>query len=152
MRDKALNASRCFTDMHDRNALREQHQALASVRGTARATGVSRNTVRRAVRPGGRDGYCRHSEVDDFTEAVADVLADYPHMAVADIAIVVDWRRSRRRLSDLVATLRPDYLGQPEVEAPQITEIRANPISNLGEIEIGRIDCEHSLGPPGASA
>lgn len=132
--------------MHNRNALREQHQALASMRGTARAAGVSRNTVRRAVRPGARDSYYRHSEIDDYTEAVADVLADYPHMTVADIAIIVDWRRSRRRLSDLVATLRPDYVGRPDVDAPQITEIRANPISNLGEIELGRIDCEHSLG------
>lgn len=138
--------------MHERSALREQHQALASVRGTARVAGVSRNTVRRAVRPGARDSYYRHSETDDYAEAVADVLADYPHMAVADIAIIVDWRRSRRRLSDLVADLRPDYVGRPDVDAPQITEIRANPISDLGEIQIGRIDCEHSLGSSGTSA
>ncbi|MGO3895364.1 hypothetical protein [Brevibacterium aurantiacum] len=138
--------------MHDRSRLRERHQALASVRGTARAAGVSRNTVRRAVRPGGRESYHRRSETDDYAEAVADVLADYPHMAVADIAIIVDWRRSRRRLSDLVADLRPDYLGQPEVDAPQITEIRANPISDLGELTIGRLDCEHALGPSGGPA
>ena len=138
--------------MHDRPALRETHDALASIRGTARASGVSRNTVRRAVRPGSRDGYHRHSEVDDFAEAVADVLADYPHMTVADIAIIVDWRRSRRRLSDLVARLRPDYLGDTEVTAPPITAIRANPITNLGEMKTGEVDCEHEYRPSGASA
>lgn len=135
--------------MHDRSRLREQHQALASVRGTARAAGVSRNTVRRAVRPGGRESYHRHSETDDYAEAVADVLADYPHMAVGDIAVIVDWRRSRRRLSDLVASLRPAYIDRPDVDAPQITEIRANPISDLGELTIGRLDCEDTLRPPG---
>ena len=138
--------------MHDRQHLRDTHNALASVRGTARVTGASRNAVRRAVRPGSADGYHRHSEIDDFAEAVADVLADYPHMTVADIAILVDWRRSRRRLSDLVARIRPAYIDRDDVEAPPITAITAKPITDLGEMTIGRVDLEHEHRPARAPA
>ncbi|WP_309132649.1 hypothetical protein [Brevibacterium sp.] len=138
--------------MHDRQALRETHTALASIRGTARAAGVSRNTVRRAVRAAGPDGYSRHSEIDDYAEAVADVLADYPHMTVADIGVIVDWKRSRRRLSDLVAKLRPAYIGQPDVEARPITSIRTGTLAQVGEMTIGRVGCEHTLGSSGGPA
>lgn len=138
--------------MHNRLDLREKHSALASIRGTARTAGVSRNTVRRAIRPDSPDRYSRHSEIDDYAEAVADVLADYPHMAVADIAIIVDWRLSRRRLSDLVQRLRPAYVGRPEVEAKPITQIRAAEISRLGSMTVGRIDCGDALGSSGDSS
>jgi hypothetical protein len=95
--------------MHDRPTIRLLHSDGAPIRGIVREMGASRNAVRRAVRPGARDSYYRHSVTEDAEPAVRDVLADYPDMVVADVAVLIDWRHSRRTLSDLVARLRPLY-------------------------------------------
>lgn len=126
--------------MHDRTIIRARYDETSTIRGVAREQGISRNTVRRAIRPGSPDRYRRHSELDDFAEAVRDVLADYPHMAVADIAVLVDWRRSRRRLSDLVADLRPEYLPQSQTRAVKITSIRRGALATVGTMKLGRLD------------
>lgn len=95
--------------MHDRPALRLLHGEGESIRGIAREKDASRNAVRRALRPGSRDQYYRPSVSESAEPAVRDVLADYPDMVVADVALLIDWRHSRRTLSDLVARLRPIY-------------------------------------------
>ncbi len=93
--------------MHDRPAIRRLRGGGSPIRGIARDLGASRNAVRRALRPGARDHYYRPSVADAAEPAVRDVLADYPDMVVADVALLIDWRHSRRTLSDLVARLRP---------------------------------------------
>lgn len=94
--------------MHDRPAIRRDRQDGESIRGIARERGASRNAVRRALAPGAHDRYYRPSVTEDAEPAVREVLADYPQMCVADIAVLIDWRHSRRTLSDLVAKLRPE--------------------------------------------
>ena len=68
-----------------------------------------------------------------------EVLADYPAMTVADIAVLVDWRRSRRHLSDLVARLRPQYVAELLVDAPSLGSIRAGQLLAVGAIEVGSV-------------
>lgn len=125
--------------MHDRRALRTALADVGTIRGTARTAGVSRNTVRRATRPGARDHYHRASPVDAVEPAVRDVLADYPAMAVADIAVLVDWRRSRRALSNLVARLRPEYLGRDALDVPSIDAIEAGKLLDLVELDVREV-------------
>ncbi|WP_460994423.1 hypothetical protein [Sinomonas soli] len=68
-----------------------------------------------------------------------DVLADFPEMVVADIAVIVDWRRSRRQLSDLVARLRPEYRETAtDVEARPIEGLSAGPVA-ASDIECGQL-------------
>lgn len=94
--------------MHDRPAIRRDRQEGESIRGIARERKASRNAVRRALAPGARDRYYRPSVTEDAEPAVCEVLADYPQMTVSDISVLIDWRHSRRTLSDLVARLRPE--------------------------------------------
>jgi hypothetical protein len=132
--------------MHDRPAFRLLHGDGASIRGIAREKKASRNAVRRALVPGSRDRYYRASVSDDAEPAVRDVLADYPQMVVADIAVLIDWRHSRRTLSDLVAKLRPQSVASwSAVETKPIGAIRAGILSTstircgtmtLGELKL----------------
>jgi DNA-binding NarL/FixJ family response regulator len=124
--------------MHDRAELRVRHLAGESIRGIARS-GPSRNAVRRALAPGARDRYHRRSTGEDFEEAVRDVLADYPHMAVVDVAVLIDWRRSRRTLSDLVARLRPEYASRSEVTARPLSTIRAGALAGVRRMSVGSV-------------
>lgn len=127
--------------MHDRDSIRRLiADDETTIRGLTRSQGISRNAIRRAIWPGSRDTYHRHSEIDDYAEAVTDVLADYPHMAVSDIAVLVDWRRSRRRLSDLVAQLRPQHLERTATPAMSITDITAPALASVGVIDARRLD------------
>lgn len=87
--------------------------------------------------PGSRDRYSRASELERFELAVREVLADFPHMAVADVAVVVDWRLSRRHLSNLVAALRPQYCDEPDVDAPLITALAVGELLEVGEMTVG---------------
>lgn len=93
--------------MHDRERIAELIAAGGTLKGTARAIGASRNAVRRAVRPGARRRYKRAELADEYGPAIRDVLADHPTLAVAQVAELVEWPASRRRLSDLVAEYRP---------------------------------------------
>jgi transposase len=105
--------------MHDRRAIREQRDAGGSIRGIARDVGASRNAVRRALAPGARDRYHRRSSTEDVELAVREVLADYPLLTVEEIGQLVEWRRSRRTLSNLVARLRPEYLERAQEDQPR---------------------------------
>lgn len=96
--------------MHDRDRIAELIAAGGTLQGTARAVGASRNAVRRAVRPGARRSYKRAELADKYGPAIRDVLADHPTLAVAQVAELIEWPASRRRLSDLVAEYRPAAL------------------------------------------
>jgi len=130
--------------MHDRHALREAHDRGESIRGISRSRDASRNAVRRALRPGARDSYYRPSAIEDAEPAVRDVLADYPQMSVADVALLIDWRKSRRQLSDLVARLRPRSVSEwPAVQARALDSIAvgrlaAKPLS-CGSMKLGEL-------------
>lgn len=127
--------------MLDRPAIRDQHTNGAAIRAIARTEGASRNAVRRALAPGARDRYYRRSCTEDAEPAVRDVLADYPHMAVVDIASLIDWKRSQRTLAGLVAALRPEYATAPGVRAKPLTTIRSGSLAAAGTMQIGRLTC-----------
>lgn len=115
--------------MHDRPAIRESRVSGESIRGIARERNASRNAVRRALAPGARDHYYRPTLAEDAEPAVREVLADYPQMVVADIAVLIDWRHSRRTLSDLVAKLRPESISS-------WSTVDARPV---GSIKVGKL-------------
>lgn len=129
--------------MHDRPHLRLLHGEGESIRGIARSQRASRNAVRRALAPGSRDRYHRASLAEAAEPAVRDVLADYPAMTVADIVLIIDWRHSRRALSDLVARLRPEYSSRSPIDAQPIEGIEAGILSiadiRCGTIQIGEM-------------
>jgi len=131
--------------MHDRPAIRALHGDGSPIRGIARDLGASRNAVRRALRPGARDSYYRPSVADAAEPAVRDVLADYPDMVVADVAVLIDWRHSRRTLSDLVARLRPVYRDtSPGLDARPLVGLRAGALAvqdiRCGTLTIGEVE------------
>lgn len=95
--------------MLDRQEIREAHAAPEPIRSIARRTGASRNAVRRAVRSE-HDRYHRASLSEQLEEGVREVLALYPRMTVADVAVLVDWPMSSRTLHAVVAKLRPAAL------------------------------------------
>lgn len=132
--------------VHDRPKFRLLRGDGESIRGIARSQGASRNAVRRALVPGARDHYHRSTLAEEAEPAVRDVLADYPAMSVADVAVMIDWRHSRRALSDVVAKLRPEYASRSPIEANALTSIMAGVLSTkqiqsgamqLGEVKIG---------------
>ncbi|QSZ53285.1 hypothetical protein RI444_15380 [Paenarthrobacter sp. AT5] len=131
--------------MHDRQAFREAREDGESIRSISRGHGASRNAVRRALRPGARYNYYRPSASEDAEPAVRDVLADYPQMSVADIALLIDWRKSRRQLSDLVARLRPQAASEwPSIQARPLHSITIGHLStkplDIGKMEIGELN------------
>lgn len=125
--------------MRDRVAIRAARSRGESIRSIARNAGVDRNTVRRAIAPNARTKYWRHSATAEATEAVRDVLSSYPFMAVKDIAALIDWRRSRRTLSNLVARLRPDYLGPSTFATLSPTELAGAKSLDLPAIAVGTL-------------
>lgn len=125
--------------MHDRPAIRAERAAGAAIRAIARGREASRNAVRRALTPGAADRYHRQGQTDRFELAVREVLADYPAMTVADIAVIVDWRLSRRHLSDLVARLRPQYVAELDVDAPSTGSITAGELLEVGVMQVGSV-------------
>jgi transposase len=130
--------------MHDRPTLRLLHGEGESIRRIAREQGASRNAVRRALAPGARDQYHRASASSEAEPSVRDVLADYPLMSVADIAVLIDWRHARRTLSDLVAKLRPEYAERcGDVEAMPMTSLSAGVMSiteiSYGTMQLGEV-------------
>lgn len=130
--------------MHDRPAIRQDRQDGETIRGIAREHGASRNAVRRALVPGARDHYYRPTLTDEAEPAVREVLADYPQMVVADIAVLIDWRHSRRTLSDLVAKLRPESISNwSTVDARPIGSIKVGALStsalSCGTMTLGEL-------------
>ena len=124
--------------MHDRHPIREARSGGSPIRAIARDLGVDRGTVRRAIAPGARSKYWRRSAVEDATEAVRDILADYSGMTVSNIAVLIDWRHSRRALSNLVAQLRPEYSRASPIEARSVCDLEHGRLT-AGTITVGTI-------------
>ena len=79
----------------------------------ARVMGVSKNTVKAALRSDGPPKYerpPRGSVVDEVESRVRELLAAVPTMPATVIAERIGWDRSIRVLRDRVAELRPVYL------------------------------------------
>ncbi len=79
----------------------------------ARVLGISRNTVKAALRSAGPPKYERKpagSVVDAVEPRVRELLQAYPRMPATVIAERIGWSRSIRVLSARVAELRPAYL------------------------------------------
>lgn len=134
--------------MHDRKPIREARAGGSPIRAIARELGVDRNTVRRAIVPGARGTYWRASATEAATEQVRDVLADYPNMAVRDVAVIIDWRHSRRALSNLVARLRPEYSTPSAIAARPSSTLQSGPLASrsvragtmtVGTMTVGRM-------------
>jgi transposase len=94
--------------------IRRLHRAEGlSVRVIARVCGVSRNTVRNALKAEGPPT-CRRRPGGSVVEAVEprirELLQTYPRMPATVIAERIGWQRSIRVLSGRVAELRPLYL------------------------------------------
>lgn len=117
--------------MRDRPKIIQLHLGGRGIREISRDHEISRNAVRRALAEDARMEYHRPSASEEFEPAVRDVLADYPHMSVPDIATMIDWRKSRRTLSDLVAKLRPEYLERAEAEAADGGNILARSLDSI---------------------
>jgi transposase len=94
--------------------IRRLHRAEGlSVRAIARVRGVSRNTVRNALKADGPPRYQRRpagSIVDTAEPRIRELLAAYPRMPSTVIAERIGWQNSIRVLSGRVAELRPLYL------------------------------------------
>lgn len=125
--------------MHDRPLIRSTRDAGGTVRGIAREIGASRGAVRRALAPGSRDRYWRPSLADEAEPAVRDVLADYPHLTVAEIGLLIDWRHSHRTLSTVVSRLRPEYIAR-SIDAANA----AYPAPTVGRLSLGTLTIGHA--------
>jgi transposase len=94
--------------------IRRLHRAEGlSIRAIARIRGVSRNTVRNALKAEGPPRYERRpagSIVDTAELRIRELLAAYPQMPATVIAERIGWQNSIRVLSGRVAELRPLYL------------------------------------------
>jgi transposase len=83
------------------------------IKTIARVMGISRNTVRAALRSDGPPRYqrgLRGSVVDEVEPRIRELLQAWPTMPATVIAERIGWDRSIRVLSDRVAELRPVYL------------------------------------------
>ena len=94
--------------------IRRLHRAEGlPIRAIARLRGVSRNTVRNALKAQGPPRYQRRragSIVDAVEPRIRELLAAYPRMPATVIAERIGWQNSIRVLSGRVAELRPLYL------------------------------------------
>ena len=83
------------------------------IKAIARVMGVSKNTVKAALRSDGPPKYerpPRGSVVDDVEPRIRELLQAVPTMPATVIAERIGWDRSIRVLRDRVAELRPVYL------------------------------------------
>jgi transposase len=94
--------------------IRRLHRAEGMpIKTIARVMGISRNTVRAALRSDGPPKYERTdpgSIVDVVEPRIRELLQAWPTMPATVIAERIGWDRSIRVLSDRVAELRPVYL------------------------------------------
>jgi transposase len=84
-----------------------------SISEIARVMGVSRNTVKAALRSDGAPKYQRQrtgSVVDPFEVRIRELMRAVPTMPATVIAERIGWPHSIRTLSNRVAQLRPLYL------------------------------------------
>ena len=94
--------------------IRRLHRAeQMPIKVIARVMGVSKNTVRAALRSAGPPRYerpPRGSVVDEVEPRIRELLRAFPTMPATVIAERIGWDRSVRVLRDRVAELRPVYL------------------------------------------
>jgi transposase len=94
--------------------IRRLHRAeQMPIKVIARVMGVSKNTVRAALRSAGPPRYerpARGSVVDEVEPRIRELLQAFPAMPATVIAERIGWDRSVRVLRDRVAELRPVYL------------------------------------------
>ena len=86
----------------------------------ARVMGISKNTVKVALRSDGPPQYerpLRGSLVDDVEPQIRELLQAWPTMPATVIAERIGWSHSIRILRDRVAELRPVYL-PPDPASP----------------------------------
>jgi transposase len=79
----------------------------------ARVMGISKNTVKVAVRSDGPPKYertARGSVIDEVEPRIRELLQAWPTMPATVIAERLGWERSIRVLSDRVSQLRPIYV------------------------------------------
>src|SRR3954466_15707 len=83
------------------------------IKAIGRVMGVSKNTVKAALRADGPPKYQRprqRSVVDEVEPRIRELLQAWPTMPATVIAERIGWDRSIRVLRDRVAELRPVYL------------------------------------------
>ncbi len=94
--------------------IRRLHRSEAMpIKVIARVMGVSKNTVKAALRSQGPPSYeriLRGSIVDAVEPRIRELLVAWPTMPATVVAERIGWTRSIRVLSDRVAELRPVYL------------------------------------------
>jgi len=94
--------------------VRRLHRAEGMpIKTIARVMGISKNTVKAALRSDGPPKYERTvsgSIVDDVEPRLRELLKAWPTMPATVIAERIGWERSIRVLSERVADLRPVYL------------------------------------------
>jgi transposase len=101
-------------NLEDWAEVRRLHRAEGvPIKELARRFGLSRNTVRsalRATQPPGRERGRRGSAVDVFEPAIRSLLAQWPGMPAPVIAERIGWTRSLTVLKDRVRELRPLFV------------------------------------------
>jgi transposase len=116
-------------NVEDWAEIRRLHRAeRVSISEIARVMGVSRNTVKAALRSDGAPKYERQPAVllaDGFESKIRELLRASPVMPATVIAERIGWPHSMRTLSGRVAQLRPFYLppdpaGRTQYQAGEI--------------------------------
>lgn len=112
-------------DVEDWAEIRRLHKAEGlSIKEVSRLTGVSRNTVRAALRSDTPPAYARQrpgSCVDAVEADIRKLLEEFPRMPATVIAERIGWQRGITVLKERVAELRPAYL---PIDPCQRTEYR----------------------------
>jgi transposase len=88
-----------------------------SIKAIARRLGLSRNTVRAAVRSVQPPKYVRAAKgsiVDAVEPRIREVLKEFPEMPATVIAERIGWTRSLTVLKERVRELRPVYPGSTD--------------------------------------
>lgn len=100
--------------------IRQLHRGEAvPIKEIARRLGISRNTVRRALRgsePPSRTRAPRQLLVSSYEPAIRALLADWPRMPSTVIAQRIGWPYSATTLKDRLRAIRPEYLGTDPVD------------------------------------
>ncbi len=101
-------------DVEDWAEIRRLHRAEGlSIRAIVRRLGVSRNTVRDALRSGEPPRYerpARGSAVDAVEPLIRDLLREFPTMPATVIGERIGWTRGITILRDRVGELRPLFV------------------------------------------
>ena len=107
--------------MEDWAEIRRLHRSEGMpIKAVARVLGMSKNTVRPALRSDQPPSYSRPPQgslVDPVEPRIRELLQAYPTMPATVIAERIGWTHSIRVLRDRVAELRPVYL-PPDPASP----------------------------------